>query len=352
MKDLTKRMDNNTKVEELDHTNDVKQNAWTDDSEDRMNMKEMLKPMLYGIAIAGCYSFNDIDSPGRKSSNKSNSTLKSVLSKYYRFIFFLLIVLSLGKFLVAFFYLPSEAISFNGLCFAWTIYVLCLFLINIKATNSKYGHYEGVFKFWEETIAVEFKELGIDYPASKTRKCATLILVISVIIVISNVAGIGVQVVFSSGDMYTSPFESNPLTLTAFFILITASTCVWILPVAYVIMVSKLLQEAFDCLSNHGSTVCKLHACKMPDNFQKIRLLHMNLSRLVQDIDKDLSWFYAASFTFNIGLSVFTLYQIMNTTRDRFQLVLFLSWFLSGLASMGLMSSYAAFVHEAVSKPD
>ncbi|XP_045182101.2 uncharacterized protein LOC123540846 isoform X1 [Mercenaria mercenaria] len=348
MKDIfIVKMAGKTKVEKFEIKDQKMHSAWSDDSDKNVtSLKQILKLMLYGLAIAGNYSFSDINSAGENSSS-----IKSVLSKIYRTYVFISILIMVIKFIAGFFYLPTDYFYFSILCAVWSTYILCIQLYSMKATSSKYGHYEKVFKIWDQKIMPEFKELGIEYPSFKLRKGVIIVLVIAFILVVCNTAGLGVQIYISGGYFYTAPFESNPYTLTAYFILVTAEILAWIIPVAFVISLTKLIQEAFNSLNKYKSKLCEQNGCKMVENFQKIRMLHLNLSKLVSDLDEDLGWFYAIIFTFNIGLSVFTLYQIIKRTLTTFELVLYVFWFLCGLASIGLPAIHAALVNDAAHAP-
>lgn len=349
-------MDNESNAEQTDivgNANNVKQKHWTDDREETgMRIKGILNPMLYGIAMAGCYNFSDISSAGQTSTGTSTtSPMKSMLSNFYRLIFLFIILLYLSKQLAAFWYLPTEDFLFNGLLSIWLTSNLCIYLIMVKATSTKYGHYEEVFQFWDQKIAPQFRELGIEYPVLKMKKQVLIVLIISLILVFFNVAGIAVLIEINkaSGEIYTAPFESNTTSMLVFFIFHTALSCIWIMPTAFVITFSKLLQESFEVLNASGLKTCQQNAGRIHANFNQMRLLHLNLSTLVRNLDQDFSWYYAICYMFGIGLNVFILYQIMLTSMSMFQLVLFLFWFLSGLACVGLTATHAAFLHEAVS---
>ncbi|WAR19560.1 hypothetical protein MAR_001398 [Mya arenaria] len=81
---------------------------------------------------------------------------------------------------------------------------------------------------------------------------------------------------------------------------------------------------------------------------KRMRQLHFNICKLVEELDNDMGWFYATDLGVMIFLSVFTLYQIVKTSMDTFSLVMYIFWFFSGIAIVGLLTSFAAFTHESL----
>jgi hypothetical protein len=345
MKELILKMERKTKVEQFQMERQDSQKAWSEYNDRRVkSLKYIIRPMLYILAIAGCYNFSDINNDGEQVSYT-----KSVLSKVYRLVMITLVVAGAAKYIACFFYLPVEYFHFNSLCAVWTIYIICIHIYNLKATSSRFGHYEKVFQFWNQKIVPDFEELGIEYPSVKLRKGVIVILIITIVLVLLNISALGVQISLIGGYLYTAPFETNSATLAAFFICMTAASLAWIAPIAFIICFTKLIQEAFKSLNKYKTKVCKQNGCKMVGNFQKFRLLHLNLCKLVSDLDEDLGWFYAIIFIFNIGLSVFTLYQIVKIITVPFEIAMFVFWCLNGLASIGAPAIYAAYVNDAVS---
>ena len=338
-------MESKTKVEKFEIENHNKKKAWTEDNERSVkSLKETLRPILYGMAIAGNYNFSDI-----YRDDEQISSGKAVFSKIYRVFMMTLVCTGAVKYLSCFFYLPTEFLQFNSLCAIWNIYIVCIHIYNFKATGSRFGHYEKVFQFWNQKIIREFEELGIEYPSLQLRKGVIVTLIIAIVLIVFNISALGAQIIYIGGYFYTAPFETNVGTLVVFFLCMTAGTLAWIIPISFVICFTKLIQEAFKSLNEYKSKVCKQTGCKPVGKFQKLRLLHLDLCKLVSDLDNDLGWFYAIIFTFNIGLSVFTLYQIIKIIKTTFDLVMFTFWFLSGLASIAIPAIFAAYVNEAVS---
>ena len=80
-----------------------------------------------------------------------------------------------------------------------------------------------------------------------------------------------------------------------------------------------------------------------------MRLLHLNLCKLVEELDNDFGWFFAADFVFVIFISLFILYQMIKTSLDTISLVLFGAWFLQNITIMVVTATFSAFTNVAVS---
>jgi hypothetical protein len=219
----------------------------------------------------------------------------------------------------------------------------------LKASSTKFGHLEQVFKFWEEKIVPEFEEHGIEYPVIKLKSWVRTVLIVAFALSTVKVMGIGVQIHMRGGYFYTSPFESNPLTVTGFIILGTMAALSWVLTIVFVTSFTKLVQEAFKSVNQYKTKVGKQNGCNMAERFKATRQLHLNLCELVNDLDEDLGWFYGIIFTFNTCLGIFTLYQIIKKSLTTIDMAVYILWLLTGLASTGIPAVYAALVNKAVS---
>lgn len=333
-----------TKVEVIHSADSNGEGMRSEESMDTPNLKQILKPMLYILAMAGNYSFSDINSQSGSSA---------LLSKVYRFCILAVLVLSLMKLVAAIFYFPSSSMlfNFNLLGIGWTAFSLAISLVSLKSTSSKYGHYEKTFQFWNRKIVPEFQELNIKYPVAKMKRGVIYATAVTLCVSILNIVGIILKVLFATGFnyLYTAPFESSPQTLSValtftFFVGFTYYT-----PIVFAIIFSILLQEAFKTFNDLVTEVCSQQDSTETKTFQKLRLLHLNLSKLLNELDQDMGWFYAVFMLFSVSLSVFTLYQIMKSSLTTFDLIVFLFWLFCVSTSLGVTSIYAALVHETVS---
>ncbi|KAL4238529.1 hypothetical protein ACF0H5_003236 [Mactra antiquata] len=325
----------------------TKKSAWTEDQHHEMPcMKKLLSPFLLSLSITGCYSFTDMN----KNVDRKR-VIKSTISRTYRMLVLLAITLYLAKCIAAFFYISKTLVLFNGLVVVWLCCIVATFLVFLKASSIKYGHIEEAFIFWQKNIIPEFNEMEIKFPTSSMRRKIMVVAVVAWIVVVLNMTGTGVQIYFGGPELLTSPFGGSPATITVAMIVSFYASCVWVFPTFFVVMISKLLYETIHSYNKFSSVHCTKEGCHMADDIQRVRLLHANLCKLVNDLDGDLSWFYASSFTFSIGIAVFTLYQIMKTDLSTYELILFLFWFCSQLAIATMLAIYAAFVNDEAHAP-
>ena len=84
-------------------------------------------------------------------------------------------------------------------------------------------------------------------------------------------------------------------------------------------------------------------------SFQKMRILHLNLGKMVSHFDQDFGCYLAAKFVFSIGISCFFLYKILKNPMDVVSVVLFGFWLIMPLVLLALVSISAAIVHDMVS---
>ncbi|KAH3852368.1 hypothetical protein DPMN_094874 [Dreissena polymorpha] len=336
----------NTYIEEMKIKPEVVE-AWGNDSAQTSKLKKLIRPLLVALALCGCYNFSDI----MYIVHGHSCNAKNVLSSIYRFVYFVIILIMCIKQGVSIHYAPSDNKLFSILVFLWHLSLLLLFFACLKTTSRKFGNLEKCFKTWEEDIVRESKALGLRCLISMIQSRTQWAVTVASVVIVINVVGLAVKVEMypDLASIHYFPLQNSIGTKIGFIVIAVMTSSLWIIPQAYAIVLSRKLTLLFEIFTEKLQHEIYSSGCTVPNSFQRLRLLHLRLSKLVAELDKDLSWFYAADIGFGTGLGVFSLYQIMKTSMDTFTLILFMFWFLASLAIISFASTFAAFTHEAVS---
>jgi len=152
-------------------------------------------------------------------------------------------------------------------------------------------------------------------------------------------------------EIYVFPFEFTveQQILTTMGYIVT--NMVWMIPACHAVTLAQTLTYVFNAFNEHFAKQINDTKTSVPANFKRMRVLHLRICQLLEEMDGDLKWFFASSFVVGVGGSVVKLYQIMRTPLDTLGIVMMLFWILAGLANIGFGASFAAFTHEAVSCP-
>ena len=323
------------------------QKEWKDNQQIKEpSLKRAIKPVLFCMALSGCYNFSDISNAS--NTGRKRKTLTRVFSLVYRILILLVILLIMARFVSVFYFLPEFKMwAINVLM--WTLYLTTCWWVCFKQTSRRYGHYEQVMRLWDDVVMPECKALGIDLCEHVIRKrvliCSVVGLIIVVVSVLLNVAHMRITL----SVFYVVPFEFTveQQLLTTFGYIVTSM--VWIIPVVAAITLTRTLTFVFNAFNEHFAKQINDDKTRVPANFKRMRVLHLRICQLLEEMDGDLKWFFASSFLMGIGGAVFTLYQIMRTSLDTVGLVMLIFWILAGLTNLGTGAGFAAFTHEAVS---
>jgi hypothetical protein len=345
-------MDKRMNVREIQKDNGhlkERMDAWTDVYRNhRFHMKQILKPVLYGLALAGCYNFIDIRQKACAKIEKRCS-VKSVLSTSYRLLIFAILCLSVCRVVVACFYSSSGHTKIYVQYVIWLLYNLLTFLIFVKTTSRRYGHNEKAFDSWKQQIVPLLDQLCIQYPETKMKRRSIVALVLCIVSVFVNIICAYLQVKMSHINMYAAPFENNNILLTIGLAVFGIETFVWMMPMATIVIISMFVKEAFLATNQYLASIYENGNQESFENFGKGCRLHLHLCNLVGLLDKELKWYFATSVVFNVWSCLFILYQIMRTSLDNALLILFIIWFLACMFNATISILHAALLHEVVS---
>ncbi|XP_052766802.1 uncharacterized protein LOC128207732 isoform X1 [Mya arenaria] len=338
-----------TKIQEIDLGKE--DTTWDEiDEKKKSCLKQILRPILLAMAIAGCYNFSDLIYIQKSENDKTS--VKWVLSLMYRLVLLLVTLAATARYACILFYLPSDYQYIAILCLVWALHLVTQLLLSFKTTSRKYGHYEKAFQHWESVIIPESRQLGLRCPVAQIRRQTITAVIIGMAIIILNVVSIGIQLEVSADPVfYLFPLSETHWSKMFYIFLMLMSSLVWIVPQANAIILSKTLTTVFTVYNETFEKQITDNKNNLPENFPRMRQLHINICKLVEELDNDMGWFYATDMGFMIFLTVFTLYQIVKTTMDTFSLVMYFFWFLSGIAIVVFTTSFAAFTHEAAHAP-
>ena len=313
------------------------------------SLKHLLKPSLVSMAVCGCYPFDGIhfNATGGKAIYRK-------LGIIWRIVVFLACIVAFMKGLATFVTLPSTYLWFNIPMFIWYSQHLVMFLISLKSNHVKYGGQRKSFEFWDAEIKPAMNELGLEFPKTKVYRRQSVQLVLATVLAIVNIIGnvLLATDTFSDGlsELFAAPFSPSVFTLFVITLINSIISMIWIYPIFYMMLFAKVLTSTFEVFNEFLENHIYQNALKMTCEFQKIRLLQLNLSKMVSELDRDFSYYYATIFVFAIGNSCYILYMILRTTMPILNIVMFLFWLVASLAETTAVFVSAAFVNEAVSR--
>ncbi|KAH3842340.1 hypothetical protein DPMN_115837 [Dreissena polymorpha] len=318
-----------------------------DDHRQIFTLQKLIRPVLVGLALCGCYNFGDIVHIDHGHKNN----FKTVISATFRFVCLLIMLVVCVKYGVTLYYVSYEYKLFAVMCFIFNLNLVARFVACLKMTHRSYGNQEKCFKTWEEDIFPECLALKLRCPVSTINARTKWAVIVASGITVINVAFVEVQVEMypELASLHLFPLPNTILIKVALILLMLMCSAVYMFPQTYIFALNTTLTSLFKNLTEKlEQDICK-NETKFPPNFQRLRLLHLKLSKLVAELDKDMGWFYAANIGFGTGLGVFILYHIMKTTMDTFFLIMCVFWLLTALAEIGFAATCAAFLHDAVS---
>ena len=299
------------------------------------------------MKMCGCYSFEAGGSKDKRE-NSDGRFFKFLRNSTELFVCWWLLqhVLSL---LQLFFTLPETFIQLNAINLVWLTQCLVIFLISLKASHAKYGSQSKAFNFWDDKIKPEMDALGIEFPEEKVKKRQKICIAIATCFVILNVGCLVMFSidVFSRGldIFYAAPFApSIPVLIVANFLMIEI-TLLWVMPVFYIIVISSLLIATFETFNEYLENHITQNLTKMTCKCQRIRLLHLNLGKMVSHLDNDVGYYLPTTLVFSIGLSCFILFMVLGSQHDTLSLVMFIFWILSPMCLCAAVAIHAAMLN-------
>lgn len=324
--------------------------AW-DRHGNMMTIRKLIRPSLLSMAACGCYTYDgDYIKQGRETAAGRPYRIFGVV---YRTFCLLMCLTACAKAGAAFTTIPAKFVQLTVVMCIWFVQTLVVFLISLKSNHSRYGGQRKALDFWDFKVFHDMEALGIKVPADKIRKRQKICLLFAVSICMANITCLSLLSadVFSKDFdvFFSAPFASSVPVLVIEMGILTVITIIWTVPVFYIILISSVFTFTFEVFNKFLENHIEKNSATMTCQFQKIRTLHLNLSKAVTYMDEDFGCYFAALFVFSIGLACFILYLILKTPMDTITIVTFLFWMSAPLVLLGSVSVFAAFVNEAVS---
>ena len=315
------------------------------------SLKDLLRPSLLSMVLCGCYSFINGSYSNAAEDNRGRAIYRK-LGIIWRICVFLACLTAVAKGVAAFVTLPRAYTGFNITMFAWYIQSMVFFLISLKSNHIRYGGQRKSFEFWDTKIRPVMNELGIKFPKTKVSQRQTVYLVLATMVVIANIIGTILlatdTVADGLGEFFTAPFSPSVFTLFVIISINSVITLIWVYPLFYMMLFATSLTSTFEVFNEFLEDFISQNALKMPCEFHKIRLLQLNLSKMISELDRDFGYYYATIFVFAVGNSCFILHQILRTTMTTLNLIMYLFWLVASVAETTAIV-FAAFVNETVS---
>ena len=317
-------------------------------------LRQLLRPLLVSMAIGGCYTYDPIYI--RKGRETIEGRPYRILGRAYRTICFVMCVVSCTQATIAFFTLPGTFIPLNATRMIWYIQCLCLSLIAFKSNHAQYGGQKKAFNLWDDKIRPEMEALGMKIPEAKIKKRQRVCVISAAFMSFFNVA---TGIVFSAdifsegyGAFMSAPFIDSIPTLSIIFTIYCFLTFIWVMSTVYILLLSMLLTVSFEVINEFLDNLVEQKSLTMTRQFQRVRLLHLNLCKMVMELDKDFGCYLAVILVFGCGSVAFILYQVLRTQLDSLSFIMLLFFITAVMGLVAVSSVFAAFVNEAVSTFD
>ena len=111
------------------------------------------------------------------------------------------------------------------------------------------------------------------------------------------------------------PFEGHAMVAYHEHNSSTYGNYIWIVPIAHMIILTRLVTTFFELFNKDLEKEIKKNKNRIPDSFSKLCILHQDISKLLTELDAEMRWFFAVSFSFFIFLLIFVLYWIIKTSK-------------------------------------
>ena len=255
-----------------------------------------------------------------------------------------------------FFVVTSDFIPLNTIAIIWNIHCLVALLISFKIAHVKYGAQSKAFNLCNNKIRPDMEMLGMVFPEDRIKRRQKLCLFIAFGVFVFSVGGLTLLStdVFSDGfgSFMTAPFPKSAESLAIMVCLAAIVSYVWIIPAFYIILISTSLAAMFEVFNAFLKTEIKRNTLiPTPGRFKKIRLLHLQMCKMVFHLDKDFRYYFAEFFVFGISDACYILYHLTKAhgSINGLLINMYVFWLLSSLGFLGAISVFAALVNESVS---
>ena len=114
-------------------------------------------------------------------------------------------------------------------------------------------------------------------------------------------------------------------------------------------LISSILSTAFEVSNNFLARQMTEDVKRVSCMFPKVRMLHLNLSKIVSDLDKYFGYYFALMFVIGLGQSCLILYILLKYSLETFQMGIYAFWAVNIIGTNGTVAVVAALVNDTVS---
>ena len=338
---------------------DSHKDAWVENNAEEISKNlyftKLLHPIEVSSAIFGMFICKKCNGGNNSGRDSWHDLFKNTL--IYTLLICMLLVVNCVRHLAAFWIVGSgDDLVFQILSSFWLVISTLNAILLVKSSHRRYGNYKTALQVLDTKILSQSEEIGIFYPIKKLRRMVKIVLIgvwIPISLTVVTLAIINFVTITPAlekmKELFIAPLESGLAAIILAFCVEILVSIAWGIPVPYCIIMCLVLKYAFRELTTHFSTFIKDIKSQSHEQLAKYRVLHLELCKCVNVVDKDLSCFFANWYIINIPQSCFISYILLNTDLDPISIAFLLYWLVTGLILVLVTSGFAASVHQEVS---
>ena len=307
-----------------------------------------LKPVIFCLGIAGCYSFQQ---------------QKNTLTECLMFLYKMLAMSTVLFWCIKTFLTPTEnlqPITTYIIVTLITLECVCNYFICWKTFSKRTGNFQP-FMNKVNMLLAELYENNIILNKNYINRRQIVCVIFAMFLILSDVIlqiSFAFIIIPNPGELenvarnetfaYTYPlkdsyFSRAIITLMGFFIGLSL-----VIPPLFLTIINTMLLATFNAL-NSRMEKCLERSEEILDYVEKLRRFHLKTCATISRIDKDLSHLYGSIVFWTLCQAILVLYTLVRSGQSFMEILVLL--YMMGLSLVVLieMSISAALVHEAVS---
>ncbi|XP_062610018.1 uncharacterized protein LOC134271816 [Saccostrea cucullata] len=335
-----------------------------EDREDFTPIQTHLRPFL---VLLQCFALHYPENGQSLSHMKKikavhpmeSPTRESKLSVQFVYCLVILIIMSLNVLR----YIPSFWVGYDFIPNLTTPRVInivwfcqCFFnSVFIFKTCSRYGNLHAFIHFYNSISTDEIsRRLNLKTSYVKFRKIVWFMVAIGSGMIIFNVTGCFLIIFIEENKTFeilqTDPFPASRLVTLPILIVGLYCFAAWLLPLGLVALLLLLIKYQFDTITSRLQKLLKEDGQKAIFKINEIRLKHLQITKAVEILDRDIRLFFAGVYLAGILICCFIAYNLINRKiSGTFEMVMYLYWLIMNKIIIISSSVLAAQVNEAVS---
>ena len=326
-------------------------------------LQQLLRVLGFSLAIFGMFHLDNLfgkKCAAKEAKERKPRSRKFQLHSIYCYVVVALFFAYFVRSILAFFVGKDakENFAFRIVLATWSLQILMNVCVTLKASHPRWGYQGVACRNWDSKVLGFMESLDVGLHKKKIQKILKLILIIGWCTVALNLCLMPLLLFQNNsafGDamanVLMAPIPVNTYTKLATMLLSVFQTVAWIVPVMYLMAVCFVVSAAFKvCKAAVSTAIDKGEETNTyPTCLYRERMLHLNISRCLELIDKDFKYLYANMFFTNIPLACFILYQMLKTSMDPLNLAAFSIWLAVNVVFVAMATLAGASVNSAVS---